>query len=68
MKVFDLRPRGIEMLDSPVSGADIGATNGNLTIFVGGNYEAYQRCLPVLQMSAAWLRIWAKTATARWAR
>lgn len=44
-----LRVRGIEMLDAPVSGADIGATNGNLTIFVGGNYAAYQRCLPVLQ-------------------
>jgi 3-hydroxyisobutyrate dehydrogenase-like beta-hydroxyacid dehydrogenase len=44
-----LRARGIEMLDAPVSGADIGATNGNLTIFVGGSYETYQRCLPVLQ-------------------
>ena len=44
-----LRARGIEMLDSPVSGADIGATNGNLTLFVGGSYEAFQRCLPVLQ-------------------
>jgi 2-hydroxy-3-oxopropionate reductase len=44
-----LRVRGIEMLDAPLSGADIGATNGNLTIFVGGNYAAYQRCLPVLQ-------------------
>jgi 3-hydroxyisobutyrate dehydrogenase-like beta-hydroxyacid dehydrogenase len=44
-----LRLRGIEMLDAPLSGADIGATNGNLTIFVGGNYAAYQRCLPVLQ-------------------
>ena len=44
-----LRVRGIEMLDAPVSGADIGATNGNLTIFVGGSYAAYQRCLPVLQ-------------------
>ena len=45
-----LRERGIEMLDSPVSGADIGATNGNLTLFVGGSYEAFQRSLPVLQM------------------
>ena len=44
-----LRARGINMLDAPVSGADIGATNGHLTIFVGGNYPAYQRCLPVLQ-------------------
>jgi 3-hydroxyisobutyrate dehydrogenase-like beta-hydroxyacid dehydrogenase len=50
VKVSDaLRERGIEMLDAPLSGADIGATNGNLTIFVGGSYEAYQRCLPVLQ-------------------
>lgn len=44
-----LRARGIEMLDAPISGADIGATNGNLTIFVGGSYAAYQRALPVLQ-------------------
>jgi 3-hydroxyisobutyrate dehydrogenase-like beta-hydroxyacid dehydrogenase len=44
-----LRARGIEMLDAPVSGADIGATNGELTIFVGGSYAGYQRCLPVLQ-------------------
>jgi len=50
VKVSDaLRELGIEMLDAPLSGADIGATNGNLTIFVGGSYEAYQRCLPVLQ-------------------
>ena len=50
IKVSDsLRARGIEMLEAPLSGADIGATNGNLTIFVGGSYEAYQRCLPVLQ-------------------
>ena len=44
-----LRARGTEMLDAPVSGADIGATNGNLTVFVGGEYAAFQRCLPVLQ-------------------
>jgi 3-hydroxyisobutyrate dehydrogenase-like beta-hydroxyacid dehydrogenase len=44
-----LREHGVEMLDAPVSGADIGATNGKLTIFVGGNYQTYQRCLPVLQ-------------------
>src|SRR4030095_15446018 len=44
-----LRARGIEMLDAPLSGADIGATNGNLTLFVGGSYQTYQRCLPVLQ-------------------
>jgi len=50
IKVSDsLGARGIEMLDAPVSGADIGAGNGHLTIFVGGSYAAYQRSLPVLQ-------------------
>jgi 3-hydroxyisobutyrate dehydrogenase-like beta-hydroxyacid dehydrogenase len=50
IKVSDaLRARGVEMLDAPLSGADIGATNGHLTIFVGGSYQTYQRCLPVLQ-------------------
>jgi 3-hydroxyisobutyrate dehydrogenase-like beta-hydroxyacid dehydrogenase len=44
-----LRRRGAGMLDAPVSGADIGATNGELTVFVGGDYETYRRCLPVLQ-------------------
>ncbi len=44
-----LRERGIEMLDAPVSGADIGAINGRLTLFVGGSYGAYERALPVLQ-------------------
>ena len=45
-----LRQGGIEMLDSPLSGADIGATNGNLTLFVGGSYQAFQQSLPVLQI------------------
>jgi len=45
----ELRGKGIEMLDAPVSGADIGAVTGKLTVFVGGEYRAYQRALPVLQ-------------------
>lgn len=44
-----LKASGVAMLDAPVSGADIGATNGNLTLFVGGEYPVFQRCLPVLQ-------------------
>jgi 3-hydroxyisobutyrate dehydrogenase-like beta-hydroxyacid dehydrogenase len=44
-----LNASGVGMLDAPVSGADIGATNGNLTLFVGGEYATYRRCLPVLQ-------------------
>ncbi len=36
-------------LDAPVSGGDIGAKNGTLTIMVGGPKEALDTALPVLQ-------------------
>jgi 2-hydroxy-3-oxopropionate reductase len=36
-------------LDAPVSGGDVGAIAGTLTIMVGGDYSAYERVLPVLQ-------------------
>lgn len=39
----------IEMLDAPVSGGDIGARNGTLTIMAGGKKEVFERILPVFQ-------------------
>jgi 3-hydroxyisobutyrate dehydrogenase len=44
-----LAEKGIEMLDAPVSGGDVGAKAGTLSIMVGGKEEVFQRCLPVLQ-------------------
>ena len=44
-----LGERGIEMLDAPVSGGDVGAQKGTLSIMVGGKEEVFQRCLPILQ-------------------
>lgn len=35
--------KGLYSLDAPVSGGDIGAKNGTLTIMVGGNKEAYDK-------------------------
>jgi 2-hydroxy-3-oxopropionate reductase len=43
-----LSKNGIEFLDAPVSGGNIGAKNGTLTIMVGGSAEALDRVLPVL--------------------
>lgn len=40
---------GVECLDAPVSGGDIGAINGTLTIMVGGPGTAFQKALPVLE-------------------
>jgi 2-hydroxy-3-oxopropionate reductase len=41
---------GVECLDAPVSGGDIGAINGTLTIMVGGPETAFQKALPVLEV------------------
>lgn len=40
--------KGIEFLDAPVSGGDIGAQNGTLTIMVGGSEIALEKVRPVL--------------------
>ncbi|MCS6963822.1 MAG: 2-hydroxy-3-oxopropionate reductase [Thermoflexus sp.] len=41
--------RGITMLDAPVSGGEIGAIQGTLSIMVGGDAAAFERCLPIFQ-------------------
>lgn len=40
---------GVACLDAPVSGGDIGAKNGTLTIMVGGPADALQKVTPVFQ-------------------
>ena len=44
-----LKEKGIFALDAPVSGGDIGAKNGTLTIMVGGDAEALEKVMPVFQ-------------------
>ncbi len=40
---------GALMLDAPVSGGDIGAINGTLSIMVGGDAEAFATVRPILE-------------------
>lgn len=42
------RERGIDCLDAPVSGGDIGARDGTLSIMVGGTARAFERARPLL--------------------
>ncbi|MBU5214436.1 NAD(P)-dependent oxidoreductase [Heyndrickxia oleronia] len=42
------KEKGLYSLDAPVSGGDIGAKNGTLTIMVGGSQEVYDKVLPIL--------------------
>lgn len=44
-----LAGQGVQALDAPVSGGDIGARNGTLTIMVGGEASALEKVMPVFQ-------------------
>lgn len=44
-----LSEKGITMLDAPVSGGDVGALNGTLTIMVGGPKDALETVRPILE-------------------
>lgn len=48
----------IDFLDAPVSGGEVGAINATLTVMVGGERAAFERCLPLLQLmgkSITWI-------------
>jgi 3-hydroxyisobutyrate dehydrogenase len=44
-----LREDGVTFLDAPVSGGDVGARNGTLSIMVGGDAGAVERVRPLLE-------------------
>ena len=44
-----LREKGVHMLDAPVSGGDVGAQQGTLSIMVGGEQSVFDDCLPVFE-------------------
>jgi len=48
-----LREAGADMLDAPVSGGDIGARDGTLSIMVGGEATAFERARPLLEIMGA---------------
>ena len=43
-----LQEMGVAYLDAPVSGGELGATKGTLSIMVGGSPDIFERCRPVL--------------------
>ncbi|ADI27503.1 6-phosphogluconate dehydrogenase NAD-binding protein [Geobacillus sp. C56-T3] len=43
------KQKGIHALDAPVSGGDIGAREGTLTIMVGGDEDVFLACKPILE-------------------
>lgn len=45
----DLKARGVDMLDAPVSGGDVGAINATLSIMVGGKPKVFERVKPLFE-------------------
>lgn len=45
----ELQSRGVEALDAPVSGGQVGAESASLSIMVGGSESAFERALPLFQ-------------------
>ncbi len=45
-----LRERGVDYLDAPVSGGDVGARQRTLAIMVGGDVAVFARCRPLLEI------------------
>jgi len=42
--------KGVAALDAPVSGGDVGAQKGELSIMVGGEEEAFERARPIFEV------------------
>ncbi len=45
-----VKERGASMLDAPVSGGDVGAQQGALSIMVGGSEEDFERARPLFEV------------------
>lgn len=45
--------QGVSMLDAPVSGGDVGAIEGTLSIMVGGSEEDFERARPLFEVMGA---------------
>lgn len=46
----EMRERGVRCLDAPVSGGDVGAIEGKLSIMVGGDEATFTDALPILRV------------------
>ncbi|WP_273844601.1 2-hydroxy-3-oxopropionate reductase [Rubrobacter calidifluminis] len=45
----EVKKKGASMLDAPVSGGDVGAREGTLSIMVGGEQEDFERARPLFE-------------------
>ncbi len=53
----ELAPHGIRAIDAPMSGGDVGAQAGTLSIMVGGDEVTFQELLPIFQAIGKTIRL-----------
>lgn len=54
MRIFEeAQKRKVSFLDAPVSGGDIGARNGKLVTMVGGEADAIEKAMALMQCYSA---------------
>ena len=54
---------GASSLDAPVSGGDLGAKNGTLTVMVGGEKNAFNQVRPILETFSGELRLFGEAGS-----
>jgi 3-hydroxyisobutyrate dehydrogenase len=54
---MELKKRHLRFLDGPLSGGDIGAKNGTLTIMVGGELADFEESKPILEVIGKTIRL-----------
>ncbi|HAG80817.1 MAG TPA: oxidoreductase [Cyanobacteria bacterium UBA12227] len=59
----ELKKYGLRFLDAPVSGGDIGAKNGTLTIMVGGEPSDFEESKPLLNILGKTIRLCGSTGS-----
>lgn len=59
----ELKKYGLRFLDAPVSGGDIGAKNGTLTIMVGGEPSDFEESKPLLNILGKMIRLCGATGS-----
>ncbi len=51
IELYDMaKQKGLSMLDAPVTGGDLGAIKGTLSIMVGGDEAAFHKVLPLFKL------------------
>jgi len=53
----ELAQKGIRAIDAPLSGGDVGAQNGTLSIMVGGDESVFKEVLPTFQAIGKTIRL-----------